>query len=897
MTRQKPQAFDLPNPAFPASFAEDEPGGALDPAPPRPGADSTEAAGEGAVAMRWRDLPSLSPSDEDPAAFRSRSARAPSPLPYYLTALAVSILVVLAPVMFAWSYQRDITPFRNDVFSLTMVAGMALGPAALVWLAAFVLHQTARMSAEARRTRVLTDQLAQPAALAAHGAGSAVQDMRQEIEHAASVAARARNEILSLREVLAAESERLIEAAEGSGRAAGHLARELAAERERMTALATSLDSQAGSVTEAIGRHARMVAEASDLAETQLREAEASLAARAADLAAAAGEASDAARIASEDLSRQVARLETASQGVGDQVRLVEDGLTEQRAALVTVAHGLRADHEVFAAEAETELARLNEVLIHAREGASELAETAARGAEGLGRMIAGAGEQFSHIVQATAQERDLLSASAAQSLGAISEIAARERQTMELQAQMAVDNMVSAADRARRDIEAQARAIAEERDLLGAASSQSITAVSEIAARERAQLEAQSRQTIEAVLAAAETARQAMEAHAETARHKVDQLSEASFVAGQRAETVFENRLSEARGLIEQSARLVDEAGAAAAARLGEGVQSARSTLAELEALMGAVDTRISQLPTEAKARAETVRETIERGMDDLMASARRAAEETQAIDAAFQDRVRRNYDMLSEAVRLMGVVAGAAGGGAPRPVAASPARPPLTPLSEELRRTEAARTTEARPAEPRPMETSPAPEAGLRPRLRLTPTATDEEFKQVFDAAGGREAPPRRETSKAEPVPGSGGDGWTWRELLSSMDEEPQVDETNLAERVLGEIEAMGIDAGALLPRARIEEWTPVLREGRMEVVRAAVIRLAPAALRRLSRRLMADRIFRAQADRFVDRHRMLIHDAAARDDDGVVMQALLGSDHGRAYLLFDAALNETL
>jgi len=38
--------------------------------------------------------------------------------------------------------------------------------------------------------------------------------------------------------------------------------------------------------------------------------------------------------------------------------------------------------------------------------------------------------------------------------------------------------------------------------------------------------------------------------------------------------------------------------------------------------------------------------------------------------IDSAFQDRVKRNYEMLSEAVRLMGVL------GAMRPPA--PPRPP---------------------------------------------------------------------------------------------------------------------------------------------------------------------------------------------------------------------------
>src|SRR5580693_1235521 len=145
-----------------------------------------------------------------------------------------------------------------------------------------------------------------------------------------------------------------------------------------MGALAGALDAQAAGVVDAITRNAKMVAEASDLAETQIREAEAALAARAADLAAAAGEASDTARVAGEDLSRQVARLETASLGVGDQVRVLEEGLTEQRAALVATAHGMRADHEAYSTEAESQVAKLAEILADARAGAGEMTESAA---------------------------------------------------------------------------------------------------------------------------------------------------------------------------------------------------------------------------------------------------------------------------------------------------------------------------------------------------------------------------------------------------------------------------------------------------------------------------------------------------------------------------------------
>jgi hypothetical protein len=164
------------------------------------------------------------------------------------------------------------------------------------------------------------------------------------------------------------------------------------------------------------------------------------------------------------------------------------------------------------------------------------------------------------------------------------------------------------------------------------------------------------------------------------------------------------------------------------------------------------------------------------------------------------------------------------------------------------------------------------------------------------VFDAAGGREAPRRDAPAPSAREPGDAGpEGWTWKELLSSMDEEPVIDETHLAELVLGEIETMGIDAGALLPRARLEEIAEAAQAGDTETVRASVRRLGPAAIRRLSRRLASDRVFRTQSERFVQRYQELIIDTARRGGDGVVIAALLGSDQGRAFLLFDTAFSE--
>jgi hypothetical protein len=86
--------------------------------------------------------------------------------------------------------------------------------------------------------------------------------------------------------------------------------------------------------------------------------------------------------------------------------------------------------------------------------------------------------------------------------------------------------------------------------------------------------------------------------------------------------------------------------------------------------------------------------------------------------------------------------------------------------------------------------------------------------------------------------------------------------------------------------MPRVRIEEIAATLKAGDAANARDKVRRLAPAAVRRLSRRMMADRNFHAQAERYVRRYQATIGEAAERE-------TMLGSDQGRAFLLLDTAI----
>ncbi|HEY1427835.1 MAG TPA: polar localization protein TipN, partial [Caulobacteraceae bacterium] len=792
----------------------------------------------------------LAPALEPRAILARVGERQPSATPVYAVAAAACVLWAGAVAAFAsgWASKSGVavTPLTAVFLAL-----LAIAPMGLILAGAYVVSQARTLAAEARRARRLTDELVGPTALAAAQTGAVVEAMRGQIATATEVANMAREHLSALRQALAIETEQLADATSQASRTAVSLVETLSRERGELNTLALTLDARSAAVTDAINRQAHMVATAADLAETQLREAEAALAARAADLAAAAGEAVDASRVATEDLGRQVGRLETASTGVGDQMRALEDGLTQQRAALVTVAHALRAEQEDFATLAESRTAQLAEFVAGAQKDVAQLSDATTAGSAALTELIAEAGGKFHELAEAAGAERDAFAKSAEGTLKDLAEAGDRERH----------------------------------------------------------HLEAAMRSTIDALSAAAVEAREAADVHAEAARARVDLLNEAAFTAGQKADQVFENRLTQARGLIEQSAQLVEDAGDQAVNRLEAQVATARSALDGLNATMDEVSQRAARLPQETGAKADEIRAAVQQGLDELLTSARRAAEETQAIDQAFQERVRRNYEMLSEAVQLMGVVAQGGQGASllQRPSPADRARSRVAAAQTQREAAAgAAPAAPASPAEPAPAAAQPEapPEAAdaaaepqqLRGRLKLTPTATEAEFKAAFDAAGGQ-------------APAEDG-GWTWKELLGTLgDSEGKdgeapaahgagdagaaaVDLTRLGDALFDEIETMAIDPSALLSRGRIEEIAAAIQTGDAAGAREVVRTLAPAAIRRIARRMLSDATFRGRVQTLIDGYRAVIEAATQRDKQGYEAAAVLATKPGRAYLLLDAA-----
>jgi len=737
-----------------------------------------------------------------PAAASTTLSPAPAKSgPTYLIAGIAAALWVGGVASWA-AYEVGSGAVDADPLRLAIYALIALAPAGLAILLAHAVRQGAGLASETRRARELAEALVAPTALAAQQTGQVLNALRNDIDQAALAAERARNDMALLREALSLETNRLNEAAEAAGRTARRLTESLGREREEMSALGGRLDGQASGVLDAVERQSRLIVDASDLAQTQLREAEAALAARAADLAAAAGEAQDAARLAADDLARQTLRLENAGSGVAEQIQSVEEGLGQQRAALVTAAYALRTDQEDFSAQVESQRAQLTEQLSAARTATGELGTTSTKVSEGLRDLVEAATDQFRALVDLSQREADGFDAATKLSLDRFEALAAEARDT----------------------------------------------------------LVEETRRTLAVLKATAEDSRLAAEDAAGHAQIRADRLGEALFEAAQKADAAADARVDGARRIVSETVGLVDEAGQRAISKLESTLDRMNRALGEVDAAIGDLDDRASRLPEEARARADAVRKTVEEGLAALGAASRKAAEDTEALDAGFQERVRRNYDMLTEAVRLMGVVSG--DGGAP------------------IRR----RDTLAEPASPATDRRAPPAETdrgfGLRGRLKLAPTGED---------PGARTPPPAK-------------DRLDWSDLVDDGPGEAPLDldtpvmpadDGALTDRITAAIRRMGVDPNALLPRSRVEEAASAFAERDPDRARQIVRRVAPAAVRSVSRRVMSDPDLRNDAERYVRAFANRLSDEA-RGGPAAVLTAL-ATDAGRAFMLLDAAVGD--
>jgi hypothetical protein len=158
------------------------------------------------------------------------------------------------------------------------------------------------------------------------------------------------------------------------------------------------------------------------------------------------------------------------------------------------------------------------------------------------------------------------------------------------------------------------------------------------------------------------------------------------------------------------------------------------------------------------------------------------------------------------------------------------------------------------------------------------------------VFEAAGG---PPKAQGGD-DGEAAEGSDEWTWKDLLASIDgAEPKGE--RLQDQLAAELGGMGVEPSKLLPKARIDEIAAAVQTGDADGAAQVVRRLAPAAVRRISRQLTSDAAFRRQALTYIRRYQTLIADAVVRDPEGFLMAGMLAEDAGRLYLLLDAAAGD--
>lgn len=751
------------------------------------------------------------PAPAAPAPRRGRPAPPPARHAYLIAGLGAVVWVAGVAAWLAFEIGSGavaMEPLRLAVYAL-----IALAPAGLTVMLAHAVRQGAGLAAETRRARDMAEALVAPTALAAQQTGVVLHSLRNDIDLASVAAERALHDMTLLREALGQETTRLNDAAEVAGRTARRLAEQLGAERDQMQTLGVVLDTQASGVVEAVERQSRMIMDASDLAQTQLREAEAALAARAADLAAAAGEAQDAARLASDDLARQTLRLENAGSGVAEQIQSVEEGLSQQRAALVTAAYALRTDQEDFSAQVESQRAQLTEQLSATRSVTQDLGDTTQRTTETIKDLVEAATDQFRALVDMSQREADGFDAAT----------------------KLALDKFEG------------------------------------LAAEARDALVEETRRALAAMQATADESRAAAASAAEQAQVRVDRLAETLFDAAQKADQAADARIDSARRIVNETTDMVDETGHQAILRFEATVERMNTVMARIDDSIHELDERAARLPAEAQNRIDNVRASVEQGLAALSAASQKAAADTEALDVGFQERVRRNYEMLTEAVRLMGVVSGDSAGGRRRD-AAAPAQP-----------VQPARTAPPPAPAPQPL-VEESRGFGLRGRLKLAPTAPV--------------PPPRADDAEtlgwSDLVDTSEDDAHAPLELDAASAVMSATEAEALGQRITAAIRRMGVDPNALLPRARVEEAAEAFTVNDPGRARLIVRRVAPAAVRSVSRRVLTDPDMRADAETYVKAFAAGLRDRAAADDGGAILNRLT-SDGGRAFMLLDAAIGD--
>jgi len=723
----------------------------------------------------------------------------------------------------------------------------------MILASGYALRQASKLVAQTKRSEEMAQSLVGPVAVAAVDTEGLVRLLKSQIQDSLSAFKMAKDEMAVMSQSMREDAHLLHKAAELAHTKGQGLTASFTKERTALDTLSDKLGSQITGVLDAVDRQSRMVADASDLAQAQLREAEAALSTRALELSQTASEAQDISRAICEDLDQQTQRLETAGAAVSDQIQSVAQTLGEQRAELVSSALSLRAEQEDFAAHLDDARLQLTDSLAITRNATLDLSDNAAKGIENLKSVLDGASGAFQDLIAHSEEERLLMQDRVASTLDAIAQQAAGVRQDLLSETQTMMTRLSLAASEARQSTD-QATQIAQER---------------------------------------------------------VDRLNESLFAAGMKADDVFESRLNAAKKLIDESSDLIVQAGQASTIKLNESFAQAHNTMSEAQTMLDALSETANRLPQLAQERLYDIRKSVEDGIMAMNAAAQQAAQETEALDKAFQERVKRNYEMLQESVNLMGVLSGKPHASAALKSVPLPRPKPL--INPNL----------AKPAtDPATNSHLDAPTQISRPKLRLSPIDEAEVTATISDNAPPSVPPvamPVIEVANSNPPQASGkSDSWSWREVFSGINNDqgsapegattfdlghdddnqddlatlerilktrgpkPQVQDLLLGanpadpellmplsepispphdpdfdqmdDRIMIALSDLKVDLGVLLGKSRLEDITKVWLTDEAKGARALIRRNAPTIVRKLSKLISQDKALEAQSRRFV-------------------------------------------
>ena len=169
--------------------------------------------------LEWPDLapapsepnPSLATaSNLEPALVEQASQAAPPPAPgsvriYWIAAAASLLWLALTVAATGYQWPPGGPPVDFQPYQIAVFLVFAAAPIAFIWICAFCVRQGLRLAAEVRQTRALASDMLEPAAIAAAEAGAMVERIRREIAVVAATAAKAKADLLDVREGLVAE--------------------------------------------------------------------------------------------------------------------------------------------------------------------------------------------------------------------------------------------------------------------------------------------------------------------------------------------------------------------------------------------------------------------------------------------------------------------------------------------------------------------------------------------------------------------------------------------------------------------------------------------------------------------------------------------------------------------